>query len=1107
MKKAILIIILIINIKIHFCQEYNLTVQTGHSLTINNICFNSTGKLLLSCGADNIIVLWDILTGRQIKSFVGHTAPIMQAIFLPDNNFVSVSNDNNLIMWDINSGAIIHKINFENEDLQAIDISKEGSFIILSGKKLYYINTQNFSNEILPNIPEVELIKCINISNSAELIAFSGVKNKIYLYNLNEKKIVNSIKINCLDIQFSNNDQYLVAAGIWGKIRRWDLHSKFQYLTRFSIPENKWIDSYLSADISADLKYFAGGNQNHNINVFNLKSGKIHLIIKAHHDKVNTIAFSPDGNYLASAGQDRNIFIWDINDGTLIKELKGVGGKINSISLTGDKRLLSLGTSEGYCKTIELAPEGEIYSIKLTPKGIKKILNWKIEASEVKSISDNLIFIKADYYKEITTINKYKIKHHTEQYLWNNNTRTIDIIHNDKPYTIENNYYYTINLSKNAIRRINLNDLSKPSEFITIFENLKAIIHKDLKIWFDEHEKYFAFTYNVSDQYITKFYLLKHFQKPLKYSTEKIPYSFTTNYGIEEILFSGDSGIIFTQNNELIIIDLLKKEKLSDHKGSLPAFVNNGILYFKKDQHKICLFDLAELKEDEIELNHRNKVTSAQYLHKENILITSSYDGTIKFLDISNKNEIASLVTFGDFDRIFITPDNYYHASKGALKGVAFYKNTQVYSFDQFDLQYNRPDIVYKNLKIATHDLLTNYKLAYTKRLSKLNLSINNLSIDASTAPYFEVKNEIPIKTKSNSVNFKIYAFDNNYKLTSLDILVNGVPVFGKNGMDLKNYNSNIFKQDIPVELSLGRNILQLSVKNEKGFESMKKEYEIFYQGPKIKPDLYFVAIGASHYENEQYNLDYAAKDALDITSLITSREKTYNKMNTLILLDNKNTRSKILEIHNFLKDSKVDDVVIIFLAGHGVIDENLDYYFATYDMDFLTPSNKGIPYYEFENILDNIKSRKKLLIIDACHSGEFDKEEIQLETRLIKEGEIKFRSGGVEVNKQAIVGSKSIFDLSKFLFADFRENSGAIVISSAGGAEYALESDKWNNGVFTYSLLLGIQERKADLNNDGKIMVSELQRYIYKKVPELTDGKQQPATRVENLNNDFQIW
>ncbi len=105
------------------------------------------------------------------------------------------------------------------------------------------------------------------------------------------------------------------------------------------------------------------------------------------------------------------------------------------------------------------------------------------------------------------------------------------------------------------------------------------------------------------------------------------------------------------------------------------------------------------------------------------------------------------------------------------------------------------------------------------------------------------------------------------------------------------------------------------------------------------------------------------------------------------------------------------------------------------------------------------------------------------------------------------LFGADNVSGSTDRLFVDLRRGVGATVISASSGRQYAWEKDAFSNGYFTYSVRKGVMSRKADLNDDGRIMASELKSYTLTEVFEATRGGQRPTLRRENLVYDFQIW
>jgi hypothetical protein len=80
-------------------------------------------------------------------------------------------------------------------------------------------------------------------------------------------------------------------------------------------------------------------------------------------------------------------------------------------------------------------------------------------------------------------------------------------------------------------------------------------------------------------------------------------------------------------------------------------------------------------------------------------------------------------------------------------------------------------------------------------------------------------------------------------------------------------------------------------------------------------------------------------------------------------------------------------------------------------------------------------------------------------------------------------------------------------VLASSQGREFSLEQPNFRggHGAFTAALLEGL-EGKARSSNSAAVSVLDLERYVSRRVPELTQGKQHPTAPDSNNFQDYPL-
>jgi WD40 repeat protein len=1034
-------------------QQTELTFQTGHVAAINKIAFSPDGNFLASSDDQHKICIWDMTCLTQMTSFYYSDLEEKEIIsllaFSKDNTkLIAGTATGNLIIWDIAKSVKISTLSIGRNISGVLFV--DNTIALLSSSSLLSLDITDNSIKEIYNKPVADLV--------------CDMKNRDLVFGTSNGEFGKILTQNGLEVQPDENAKGDLKKVVSGKYlgdfsmkigsNGFAISSGF-LIYFYNFPDQKKLFSasmpYMD-EVITDLdflphdNYYIASTTDGKIYVYDFQKNKLIKVLRDHVSEVNSLAVHPSKNIFASGSSDRSIILWDAATLTPIKRFYARASSIETLELNEANQLLSFGNELGYTKLIKLTDKyPEIKSVRNHKQKLTDILFTEGGRSIITSSNDNHL---SKLNSDNLSIEKYR--------------------------KFKKNFGFSYLLSNIMVK---LNLYVDPNTFI----DSVALSHDQ--------------TYVIADGYkmknkTVKSNVIKNGVTTRKKKRELISYKYKYEYcyslpGLKKIKVRNPQ----------------RETNISGVK--IDSLIMGVDVYNKKN-------------------GHISGITGAVHDKTFNRLITSSMDATIKVWDLGTKKLVVTIIPVDKNKRIFITADNYYFAPKNSLDAIGFKQGINFYPLEQFDLKFNRPDIVLSQLKNPDTLLIKMYKNAYEKRLKKSGFDEKMFSADWHT-PEMEILNseEFGYTIDKPQMQLKISGSDSKYKLDRLNIWINDVPLYGTNGMSLRSEISDTVVKTLTIPLSAGNNRIQVSCMNEKGVESLKRSVDIAYNSPvTVKPDLYVIAMSVSEYQDNRYNLQYAVKDGKDIANMFNPqsvRQEEFNAVHFDTLFNKMATKENFFKIKNRLLNSKADDQVVVFVSGHGLLNKDLDFYFATYDIDFSNPEKRGISFDDMEHLLDSIPARKKLMMMDACHSGEVDKAEPStfVAQNIESTSDITFRGNIKEYNFKGVNATatqsgtnlNSSFELMQELFAGLDKGTGTVVISAAAGKGYALESSKWNNGVFTYSIINGLKNKAADKNKDKKITISELKNYSISQVEQLTGGNQKPTARREALGIDWRIW
>ena len=1080
-----------------------LVIPSGHADRIKSDAVSPDGKQIASAAYDNSVKVWNVATGTEWCTLVKANSRFNCVLYSKDGSRIYAGNeDGNLYEWKSSDFTLVNKI-YTGNKIFDMAISPDGKSLALAQWKtvnFYALQTlqKNYSVNAAGNEAKALDVKAICYSPDGKTLYTISSDDKIRFFDISNGFIAKTLYFGPSDI----ND---IAASPDGKTIAFQCGFSEDSVViydlklseiKFLLPESK--KKIYSLAYSPDGKILAGGGSNWELYLWNTATGELIQRKEAHLDAIECCRFSADGKFIVTSSDDQSILIWKTSPLKPLRRFKSHARRFQKLLFTNDNKSIiggSTSTNNSFNNNLinwDIAgtkgakafySEAEIPDINAM--ALSK--NNEIVATS-SSFDDNRIrLFELNGLKQYSVIEQRGDRVEPKNLAFSPGDSLLFAC-GDDDYILEYNVK-----TKKLFNKLEGHTDDVLQTVITPDGNWMASISDDnsLKIW-NMKLKSIAKSFNPHDN---------NDLSCLAISLNGKMISTGARFGITRIWDMPSGSLLKTFSSS------------RQHSVTALCFTaNDKTLCSGGFDSDILLYDIKSGLEAGKLKGHNWVINCLAASSDRKLIASSSWDNSVKIWDVSNKKEIATLVYLDSADWVMVTPDNYYFCSRDASADMAFRKNGIIYPFEQFDLQYNRPDIVLERLGYASPELIKVLHKAWLKRLSKMKFEQGMFSPDFHMPEIAVNTSNIPAITYDSILEVSVEAKDTKYNINRINVWVNEVPLFGLNGLSLNDIGIKEVRKKINIPLGYGSNKIQFSSMNEKGVESLREAVEIDYE-PEMhsKPDLYIVSMSVSHYKDSRFDLKYSVKDGRDMADLFKQQQENFSHIYSYELFNEKAVKEEFFSLKKNLKNSKVDDQIVVFISGHGLLDDSLDFYFATWDVDFNKPTQRGIKYDEMESLLDDIPARHKLLLIDACHSGEIDKEqEVISESKQVladgSKGVIKsYQYKGIKIGDGGErISLTNSFEMMNELFANLNKGTGTLVISAASGIGLALESSEWNNGVFTYCVIRGIRDKEADLDRNGSITVSELKTYVFRQVDALTGGFQKPTSRSGSVKNDW---
>ena len=104
--------------------------NVGHSASIESIAYSPDGAYIASASVDKTIMIWEIETGRLLRTLVGHTDDVNSVCYSPDGKYLASSSaDKTIKLWEVKTGECVKTLVGHTSFVESVCYSPDGKYL------------------------------------------------------------------------------------------------------------------------------------------------------------------------------------------------------------------------------------------------------------------------------------------------------------------------------------------------------------------------------------------------------------------------------------------------------------------------------------------------------------------------------------------------------------------------------------------------------------------------------------------------------------------------------------------------------------------------------------------------------------------------------------------------------------------------------------------------------------------------------------------------------------------------------------------------------------------------------------------------------------------